>query len=394
MGGCSFVAEADATSSGFMLSDGDILIGLTGYVGEVAKVRGFDALVLNQRVGKFFPSERCDLDFLFFLVSNDDFRQRVEASSHGSAQANVSPSAIEALEVMTPPLPEQRMIAATLGALDDKIDLNRRMNETLEAMARAIFKDWFVDFGPTRAKMEGREPYIAPEIWDLFPDRLDEEGKPEGWEELSLGALGEITIGGLWGKDEPENADFDAYMCLRGVDIQHLREQGTAPKAPWRFAKRVAIAKRTISTCDVLIASSGVGPCGRSLWVGVEDFFSRKGQTIYSNFVKRIVCKTPGHACFVDRHLHRMKLNGEIQKFISGTSVPNLNGKGLMDSHRLVVAPVPVLEAFLSFSMMLQKRLFSGESRTLAQTRDLLLPNLMSGEIRVKDAETFLGRVP
>ena len=76
---------------------------------------------------------------------------------------------------------DQRAIASILGALDDKIDLNRRMNETLEAMARAIFKDWFVDFGPTRAKMEGGAPYLAPEIWALFPDRLDDEGKPEGW---------------------------------------------------------------------------------------------------------------------------------------------------------------------------------------------------------------------
>ena len=78
---------------------------------------------------------------------------------------------------------------AILGALDDKIDLNRRMNETLEAMARAIFKDWFVDFGPTRAKMEGRAPYLAPEIWALFPDRLDDEGKPEGWTTDSLGDI-------------------------------------------------------------------------------------------------------------------------------------------------------------------------------------------------------------
>ena len=78
------------------------------------------------------------------------------------------------------PARDQLDIASTLGALDDKIDLNRRMNETLEAMARAIFKDWFVDFGPTRAKMESRAPYLAPEIWALFPDRLDDEGKPEG----------------------------------------------------------------------------------------------------------------------------------------------------------------------------------------------------------------------
>ena len=83
-----------------------------------------------------------------------------------------------------------------LDALDDKIELNRRMNETLEAMARAIFKDWFVDFGPTRAKAEGRDPYLAPELWDLFPDALDDEGKPFGWQDAVLGDR--IVINSDW----------------------------------------------------------------------------------------------------------------------------------------------------------------------------------------------------
>ena len=88
---------------------------------------------------------------------------------------------IECFKIVAPSdVSEQEAIAAVLGALDDRIELNRRMNETLEAMARALFKDWFVDFGPTRAKAEGRPAYLAPEVWDLFPDRLDEEGKPEG----------------------------------------------------------------------------------------------------------------------------------------------------------------------------------------------------------------------
>ena len=87
---------------------------------------------------------------------------------------------------------EQRAIAHILGTLDDKIELNRRMNETLEAMARALFKDWFVDFGPTRAKIEGRDPYLAPEIWDLFPDKLDEDGKPEGWAAVGVGEVVEL----------------------------------------------------------------------------------------------------------------------------------------------------------------------------------------------------------
>ena len=91
---------------------------------------------------------------------------------------------IESLEIPLPPLPEQRAIAGILGALDDKIELNRRMNRTLEAMARAVFQDWFVDFGPVRAKQEGRQPYLPPELWALFPERLapTELGEaPEGW---------------------------------------------------------------------------------------------------------------------------------------------------------------------------------------------------------------------
>ena len=90
---------------------------------------------------------------------------------------------------------EQRAIANILGTLDDKIELNRRMNETLEAMARGLFKDWFVDFGPTRAKAESRDPYLAPEIWDLFPDKLDEDGKPEGWEDSKVEDYLELAYG-------------------------------------------------------------------------------------------------------------------------------------------------------------------------------------------------------
>lgn len=82
---------------------------------------------------------------------------------------------------------EQAAIAAVLSALDDKIELNRRLNETLEASARALFRDWFVDFGPTRAKAEGRPAYLAPDLWSLFPDRLGDDGVPEGWEWSTIG---------------------------------------------------------------------------------------------------------------------------------------------------------------------------------------------------------------
>jgi type I restriction enzyme S subunit len=98
----------------------------------------------------------------------------------GSSNPTLNRNHVHPLSVIWPPLKEQEKISEILSLLDDKIDLNRRTNETLEAMARALFRDWFVDFGPTRAKMAGESPYLAPELWELFPDRLDDEGKPEG----------------------------------------------------------------------------------------------------------------------------------------------------------------------------------------------------------------------
>ncbi len=187
-----------------------------------------------------------------------------------------------------------------------------------------------------------------------------------------------------------ESSDLEEYYCLRGVDLQHLREQGEAPSVPLRFAKSFAIEKRHVSNNDVLIASSGAGPCGRPLWVGIEGFFADHDncrQTIYSNFVKRLQCSSPAVACFLDRHLYEMRTSGEIQKYISGTSIPNLNDKGLLQSHRIILPPDCLLDAFLGFALIVQRHHFSGENHTLAQTRDLLLPKLMSGEIRLHEAE-------
>jgi type I restriction enzyme S subunit len=113
--------------------------------------------------------------------------------------------------VPVPDLSEQDGIATLLNSIDDKIDLNRRMNETLEAMAQAIFKDWLVDFGPTRAKIEGRPPYLAPDIWALFPDRLGDEGRPEAW---TVGTLADYA------NLNPENWSRVSYpLFVRYVDL-------------------------------------------------------------------------------------------------------------------------------------------------------------------------------
>ena len=147
-----------------------------------------------------------DTGFLFWFLAQDhivDYLHSI-AENSTSAYPSIRPSDLEHLELSLPPLPEQRAIGHILGTLDDKIEMNRRMNETLEAMARALFKSWFVDFEPVRAKMEGRWlrgeslPGLPVEHYDLFPDRLvpSEVGEiPDGWEVKALGELVELAYG-------------------------------------------------------------------------------------------------------------------------------------------------------------------------------------------------------
>ena len=160
------------------------------------------AMTFNQDVKALRPKSLVLEEFLpYLMLSNKDrLLGMVDLAGHGTGKLNTEE--LRSLNVSIPPLPEQLAIARILGTLDDKIELNRRMNETLEAMARVLFKSWFVDFEPVRAKMDGRWrrgeslPGLPADVWDLFPDRLvdSELGEiPEGWGVEMLGEVVEVV---------------------------------------------------------------------------------------------------------------------------------------------------------------------------------------------------------
>jgi type I restriction enzyme S subunit len=206
--GCGYVShETAATVREWMTQKGDVLIAMTGYVGEIALVRSGEKYLINQRVGRFDFLDDSPVipEFFFYYLRQSEVRSLLETMARGSAQPNLSASDAAKLCVPVPPLAEQRRIASILGNLDDQIENNRKMAKTLEAMAQAIFQSWFVDFDPVRAKMAGesREDIckrlkITPEILDLFPDRLvdSELGEiPEGWVVLTIGKIADISSG-------------------------------------------------------------------------------------------------------------------------------------------------------------------------------------------------------
>ncbi len=168
-----------------------------------------------------------DTDYLYWFLTQDRIVDQLQtiAEHSTSAYPSIRPADIESLGIRLPPLAEQGAIAHILGALDDKIELNRRMNRTLEAMAQAIFKDWFVNFGPVRAKMEGRAPYLPPETWDLFPDRLvdSELGEiPEGWEVSEIGAEVDVVGGGTPSTKDPTYWNGGRHCWATPKDLSKL----------------------------------------------------------------------------------------------------------------------------------------------------------------------------
>ena len=198
--GCNYLEPETVSArwSQFQLELGDILLSTSASLGRIAVVgqEGVGAVPYTGIIRMRPRDDNLYAPFIRYLLEGPDFQQQAEVVGVGSVIRHFGPMHLRQMTVQVPPLPEQRAIAHVLGTLDDKIELNRRMNETLEEMARALFKSWFVDFEPVRAKMEGRWhrgeslPGLPAEHYDLFPDRLVDSklGEiPEGWEVKALG---------------------------------------------------------------------------------------------------------------------------------------------------------------------------------------------------------------
>lgn len=209
---------------------------------EIRIVYSENAITFNQDVKAIEVTDAYPKYVYYHLLGMQDYLlNAVESSGHGTGVLRTD--VLSELKLNQPPLAEQKRIAHILGSFDDKIELNRQMNETLEAMAQALFKDWFVDFGPTRAKMAGKEPYLAPEIWDLFPDRLGEDGVPEGWGESTLGEIARSVGSPV---DPGSVADDMPY-----IGLVHMPRNSLA-LTEWDVARSVTSGKTTFKERDIL----------------------------------------------------------------------------------------------------------------------------------------------
>lgn len=329
--------------------------------------------LLIQRTSRLRGTDELDTAFLRYVVGSQTFTQYILSVQTGTAVPHISPAQIRAFSFFLPPLAEQRAIAHILGTLDDKIELNRRRNQTLEAMARALFKDWFVDFGPVRARMECRKPYLPREIWNLFPERLDDEGKPEGWEMQTVGDCFHLTMGqsppGDTYNDAGDGLPFFQGRTDFGFRYPVNRKFCSAPA-------RVANAEDTLVSVRAPVGDINLAweKCcvGRGV-AGVRHISDGRSFTY--------------HAIW--------SMQDELKQFEHTGTVFGAINKKQFEAIAFVEPSPDLIAAYENHAGRLDDavRRHIEDSRTLVQLRDTLLPKLISGELRIADAERFLEKL-
>ncbi|MBF0482509.1 MAG: restriction endonuclease subunit S [Desulfovibrionaceae bacterium] len=350
--------------------------GATAYVrGNFQFALGQNLVLLRSKGTEVLP------EFLRWLVRSPGWWEQIQKFLNvGAVFDSLRCADIPNFQFTIPPVDEQRVITSILSSLDDKIDLNRRMNETLEAMARAIFKDWFVDFGPTRAKMEGRAPYLAKEIWDLFPDALDDERKPVGWVLKPLAECFEIIGGGT-----PKTSVAEYW----GEGIPWFSVVDTPPPG----CVFVVETEKSITACGLKESSARLVPAGTTI-ISARGTVGNLAMTACDMAFNQSCYALRGDGGLGDSFvfLAAQHMVDRLKSMAHGSVFSTITRQ----TFEAITLPVPGNDFFSCFEnvaapLFLKIKSNVIETRTLAQTRDLLLPKLMSGEIRFKDAEKAVG---
>ena len=378
------VVADPAASAKYRLDDGDIVIARTGAsTGASAYVKNPPAAVFASYLVRLKAKEEFDSRFLAYYLKSDAFWTFIRGVlGDKSAQPNASASTMTQAPLRAPrSIGTQRAIAHILGTLDDKIELNRRTNETLEAIARALFKSWFVDFDPVRAKSEGRDPSLPSHLADLFADSFEDSelGEiPKGWRVSSVGLELATLLGGTPSRTESTYWEGGAIPWINSGKANEFRitepsefitAEGMARSATKLLPERTTIVAITGATLGQ-VSLLEIEACANQSVVGVLGSRTLPGEFVYFWIRERI-------EDLVSRQ------TGGAQQHVNKNDV---DGLAILMPSRQVVS------AFQGIAGPIFDRIKISclETRTLAALRDALLPKLISGELRVKHPEWLL----
>jgi type I restriction enzyme S subunit len=366
---------------------GDVLLSHKGTVGKVALVADDAPPFVCSPQTTFWRTldQKClDRKYLYAFLRSAGFHAQLATRAGETDMAPyVSLTSQRGLSVTVPPIGTQRAIAHILGTLDDKIELNRRMNETLDAMARALFKSWFVDFDPVRAKAEGRDQGLPKHVADLFADSFEdtELGEiPSGWRVGRFSDVVEVARD----QDNPPgspNTVFSHYSIP-------AFDEGYMPKS--EKGEQIKSLKFRVPAGVVLL--SKLNPEIERVWLVDVRLDER---AICSTEFLVLGARPPFMSTYVYCLARSPLFRQQIEGLVTGTSKSHQRAQADSVLNLVVVIPPPtVLEMFERFGAGLLSRTLGcrRESRTLAALRDTLLPKLISGELRVNDLDSFIER--
>lgn len=351
------------------------------------------------------PKQELDMRWLYYAMQH----YKIGQIDDGSPIPSTTRAAVYTSEFKRPPIDEQRDIAACLGSLDDKIELNRRMNETLEEMARALFRDWFVDFGPTRRQMEGAtdpaaimggafpagdmpaevgtgsasnisttQKLTAAALAPLFPAKLGDDGLPEGWEEGSLADYGSIKNGFAF-KSKDWRDEGVPVIKIKNVKPRLVSLHGAGFIEPELALEK---SRFQLQVGDMLVGMTGyVGEVGRVPETSPLPMLNQRVGHICAVYRK-------GFSPFLFSCTRQPEFKEHASARSHGSAQANVSAKdlGLFDVPTNCLGVVSMFDEFAT-PLFERMQIADTENQTLAEMRDLLLPKLMSGEIRLKDVE-------
>jgi type I restriction enzyme, S subunit len=389
------------------LDESTVLVAINGTIGNFALYRG-ERVVLGKSVCYFNVKSGVDRRFISYVLRDENFQNYIDLQATGTTIKNVSLKTMREFKFKLPPLPEQRAIAHILGSLDDKIALNRKMNATLEAMAQALFQSWFVDFDPVidkalaagheipepfaakarrRAALGDRRKLLPAEVAALFPDRFVETEEmgwvPEGWEVGRLDQVADIVGGATPSTAQPEYFTENGIPWLSPKDLSGYT---------WKFIARGAT---DITVVGLKNSSARLMPKGTVL-------FSSRAPIGYVAIAENDVTTNQGFKSLVPKNgvgnsfLYAfMKVQkAQIEAIATGSTFKEISATA-MKAYPILIPAISLLRTYEGLlaggnekQLLLQK-----ETATLTALRDTLLPKLISGELRLRDAEATLQSV-
>ncbi|WP_320113216.1 restriction endonuclease subunit S [Draconibacterium orientale] len=398
------------------LVNGDILIGIIGTFGNAYRYKSSDTFGISSSVAILRPNhEILDSDYLYYVVTSDSFKNVHSAYKSGSAQGYTNIPTLKQLPIPVLPLPEQKAIAHILGSLDDKIELNRQMNQTLEQMAQALFKSWFVNFDPVidnalaagniipeplqkRAEQrrllsqskqgDARKP-LPEDIQNLFPAEFEfseelDKWVPMGWRVCTINDVADVIGGGT------PSTKVEEYFCEDGIAWLSPKDLSGYE---WKFISKGA---KDITDLGLAKSSAKLMPKGTVL-------FSSRAPIGYVAIAENEISTNQGFKSLVPKPgmcseflYYFLKTNVEnIEAIATGSTFKEVSGNALK-SFYILIPPTDILETYkTNTDDYNSKRLINQkEVQSLTKLRDALLPKLVSGEVRLSAEAMAQAGVP